>query len=210
MSDRLGHKQTAAMFALMALAREVSNTELKAVAGFPLDGVERRQLNDLQLVVSEKHGRSYFHELTDHGWAWCAEELATGTPPAPTPRSSLVAPAYLVLAGFERFLRRENKHLADVFAIEAEVTEEEVESRIRTAYRKLARSPGDWIGLADVRPLLGDAPTKFVDTVLKQLSRARQIQLAPDSDRKSLTAEDHKAAIRIGGQDNHLLLIEAP
>ncbi|MCG8914313.1 hypothetical protein L6E12_00685 [Actinokineospora sp. PR83] len=209
MANRLGHKQTAAMFALMGLAREVSNPELEAAVGFTLDGKERKQLNDLQLVESVKRGRPFFHRLTDNGRAWCEDELAAGTPPPPAPRSTMVASLYIFLGGLERYLRRENLALGDVFPAEVELTEEEVESRIRTAYRKLARSPGDWVGLADVRPLLGEAPAAFVDTVLKRLSRARRVQLAPDSDRKALTAADHEAAIRIGGLDNHLLLVEA-
>ena len=69
------HKR-AAMFALLAEAREVSNPELAERLGFRLDGKERRVLNDLKLVISEKHGRAYSHQLTDAGWRWCNEELS--------------------------------------------------------------------------------------------------------------------------------------
>ena len=92
MTERLGHKQTAAMFTLMVLAREVSNPELKTVVGFPLDGKYRVELNKRGLVASSKQGRAYVHELTDQGWAWCAEEMQETKPPEPSPRSSL-APA---------------------------------------------------------------------------------------------------------------------
>jgi hypothetical protein len=209
MTDRLGHKQTAAMLTLMALAREVSNPELQTIVGFALDGEERRQLNDLQLVTSRKRGRYYVHDLTDAGWAWCGDELSAGTPPPPRPRSTLSVALYVLLAGLDAYLKRENLRPADIFAPVVELTTTEIETRIRTAYRKLAHSPRDWVGLVDLRPLLGDAPTEDVDTVLKDLSRAGRVHLVPESNRKALTAADHDAAIRIGGEDNHLLSIEA-
>jgi hypothetical protein len=208
MTDRLGHKQTAAMLTLMVLAREVSNPELRTIVGFAIDGKERVQLNELQLVTSRKEGRFFVHELTDHGWAWCGDELGAGTPPPPSPRSSLAVALYLLLGGLDGYLRREHLRLADVFVPDVELTAEEIENRIRTAYRKLVRSPRDWVGLVDLRPMLGDAPTTEVDAVLKELSRTRQVTLVPESNRKALTAADHDAAIRIGGEDNHLLSIE--
>lgn len=208
MTDRLGQKQTAAMLALMVVAREVSNPELREIVGFALDGKERRQLNGLDLVASEQRGRPYFHELTERGWAWCEEELSEGE--APLPRTSLGSALYVVLGGLGRHLRREKLRLADLFMPEVEVTAEEIESRIRIAYRKLSDAPRDWVGLVDLRPMLGEASTVDVDAVLKELSRSGQIRLVPESNRKTLTAAAHAAAVRIGGEDNHLLSIEEP
>ncbi len=207
MTDRLGQKQTAAMLVLMVIAREISNPELREIVGFALDGKERRELNDLDLVASEQRGRPYFHELTERGWAWCEEELGKGE--APPPRGSLGSALYVLLGGLGRHLRREKLRLADLFMPEVELTTDEIESRIRTAYRKLSRSPRDWVGLVELRPMLGEASTVDVDAVLKELSRSGQVHLVPDSNRKTLTAADHAAAIRIGGEDNHLLSIEA-
>ncbi|HVV25052.1 MAG TPA: hypothetical protein VHF06_36815 [Pseudonocardiaceae bacterium] len=209
MTNRLGHGQTAAMLTLMALAREVSNTELDEIVGFRLTGKERVQLNDLGLVASRKDGSVLVHELTDRGWAWCREELTAATPPPPRPRSLLAVAMYPVLAALAEFMEREHFSVAEVFAPQAEdLTPDDIESRIRVAYRKLAPAPRDWVGLAELRSMLGGAPTDEVDAVLKQLSRSKQIRLVPDSNRKALTAADHAAAIRIGGEDNHLISIE--
>ncbi|RSN39201.1 MULTISPECIES: hypothetical protein [unclassified Amycolatopsis] len=208
MTDRLGQKQTAAMLALMVVAREVSNPELREIVGFALDGKERRQLNGLDLVASEQRGRPFYHELTERGWAWCEEELSQEE--APLPRSSLGSALYVVLGGLGRHLRREKLRLADLFMPEVDLTVEEIESRIRIAYRKLSRSPRDWVSLVELRPMLGEASTVDVDAVLKELSRSGQAHLVPESNRKALTAADHEAAIRIGGEDNHLISIEAP
>ncbi|WP_181771602.1 hypothetical protein [Amycolatopsis pittospori] len=221
MTDRLGQKQTAAMLALMVIAREISNPELKKIIGFALDGKERRQLNDLHLVASEKRGRPFYHELTERGWAWCEDEL--NMEEAPPPRSSLGSALYVLLGGLGGHLRRNNLRLAHLFAAEVgpgaeevepaaeevEPAAEEIEKRIRDAYHKLSSSPRDWVGLVDVRPLLGVASTTAVDAVLKELSRSGQAHLVPASNRKTLTAADHAAAVRIGGEDNHLLSIEA-
>ncbi|QWF83017.1 hypothetical protein [Amycolatopsis sp. CA-230715] len=209
MADRLGHKQTAAMFTLMVLDREVSNPELETIVGFTLTGNERTELNDLGYVVSTKPGRAFCHQLTESGWGWCEAELGVKTPP-PHSRSNLIGGLYVLLGGFDDYLRRQNLRLADLFARTVEPTKADIESRIRTAYRKLARSPRDWVGLVDLRPMLGGASADAVDALLKELSRAGKVHLVPESNRKVLTAADHKAAIRIGGEDNHLLSIEAP
>ncbi len=208
MTERLGHKQTAAMFTLMVIGRKVSNPELKKIVGFPLDGKDRTNLNDRQLVDSRMAGRCFVHELTDAGWAWCADEIAANASP-PHSRSTLIDGLYILLGGLHDYLRREKLRLHDVFAPIVDLTSAEIEKRIRAAYRKLAQSPGDWVALVDLRPLLGSAPAKDVNGVLKELNRTREMNLVPESNRKMLTAADHEAAIRIGGEDNHLISIES-
>ena len=200
MTERLGNPHRAALFALMAAAREVSNTELDDLAGFRIHKELREPLNKAGLVVTRTTRTPHTHELTDKGWAWCAKELAEHRPHA---AGSLGGAFYAVLNGLERFLRRENRRLADVFAPEADLRDQ-----IRRAYQKLTAKPGDWVPLADLRPLLNGAAKADVDRALKELSRAGVAQLAPDSNRKALTEADHAAAIRVGGEDNHLLAIE--
>ena len=166
MTDRLGHKQTAALLTLMALAREVSNPELETVVGFRLDGKYRRELNDLNLVDSHKQRRYFVHELTDAGWAWCADELNAQTPPPP--HGSLSGALYVVLAGLDGYLRRQRLSLADLFTPETEPTPDEIENRIRAAYRELAGSPRDWVGTGRPAPSCwATHPRSAVDAVLK-------------------------------------------
>jgi hypothetical protein len=220
MTDRLKHKETAAMFTLMVLGREVPNKELEEVVGFTLTGSERTSLNELGYVESDRTGprRSFVHLLTDSGWAWCEQELAAGGPPPQRGQSPLGSALYVLLGGLNGYLQRENKRLFHVFgpatgAPDAEPAGEEIsnaplEERIRVAYRELVREPRGWVGLVDLRPKLG-APAAEVDAVLKKLSSAGKVHLVPEDNRKALTAADHEAAIRIGGEDNHLLSIEA-
>lgn len=204
MSNRLGHKQTAAMFTLLVLGREVPNPELREIVGFTLDSKERVELNKHGYVTSRKRGRALAHTLTERGVAWCRGELGRKTPPPPKARSLLVPALYLLLGALD-----EKLSLNEVFAQHAELTRSEIEQRIRTAYRTLAGDSHDWVGLVDLRPMLGGAATEEVDAVLKELSRAGQVSLVPESNRKALTAADREAAIRIGGEDNHLISIEA-
>ncbi len=205
MTDRLGHKQTATLLTLMAMAREVSNPELRDLAGFVLDGKYRRELNSLGLVDSRKDGRRYVHELTEAGWAWCADELKAGTPPPP--HGTLSASLYVILAGLDRYLSTNRLRPADLFATRTQPAGADLESRIRAAYRALATTPGEWVALASLRPEVG-ASAPEVDKALKQLSMAGVVRLVPRSNRKLLTAADHAAAIRIGGEDNHQIAIE--
>lgn len=82
--------------------------------------------------------------------------------------------------------------------------------RVRQAYATLASGPNDLVRLADLRPLLGGIPPEEINAALKDMSRAGQISLVPDSDRKNLTEADHAAAVKVGGEDNHLIAIDAP
>lgn len=85
-----------------------------------------------------------------------------------------------------------------------------LEARIRMAYQELSTKPQDWIRLARLRPLLGGADKSDVDKALITMMRSGAVYLVPDSNRKVLTGADHEAAIRIGGEDKHLIAIEPP
>jgi hypothetical protein len=204
-NDRLGTQHITALFALMGVAREVDNNELQELAGFKIDGQLRRTLNERHLVTSTRQGNKPFvHDLTDAGWKRCEAELAGEHPEG---SGHLGGAFYLVLDGIGRFLRRENRTLAQVFGT-PEPTDPVTDKKITTLYRQLADKQGDWVRLAELRPLLNGATRTDVDAVLKDMSKAGQAHLAPDPDRKSLTAADREAAIRIGGEDNHLLVVE--
>jgi hypothetical protein len=213
--DTLGTKERAALLGLMAEAREVSNPEFRKIVGFALDGKERRRLNERGLVTSERRGRSFAHELTEAGWSWCRQELTASPPPRP---GYLGGACYALLANVARFLDRADLRLADVFSRTDEpiwpapstppVTPDgDVEGRIRAAYRQLAREPRDWVRLAELRPLVG-AAREEVDTALRQLNRSHRASIIPEQNQRVLTPADEDAAVRIGGENKHLISIE--
>ncbi|SDD51501.1 hypothetical protein SAMN05216174_11272 [Actinokineospora iranica] len=211
MTDRLGHKQTAVMFILMALSREVSNIELRDTVGFTLDGADRRGLNERHLVDSAKQKpTNYFvHRLTNKGLIWCQSEMKHSEPTPPRPRSSLAIALYTLLGAFEQYRQREGLRLEEIFTPEVELTEAEIVERVHSAYHKLARAPRAWVSLTALRAMLVQARREDVDAVLEELDRSGKAHLVPESDRKLLTEADHAAAIRVGGEDNHLISIEA-
>jgi hypothetical protein len=208
MTEQLGNQHVSALFVLMGLSRSVSNTELHELAGIRIDGAVRRDLNEQRLVASTrvKGNAPFVHELTDAGWSRCRDLLTADRPERPGPLGHAL---HVVLAGLDRYLSRTNLRLADVFQPATEMTRDEIEPHIRDAYATLARRPGDLVRLAQLRPMLDGAARADVDGVLREMSRAKQAHLVPDSNRKMLTDDDHAAAIRIGGEDNHLLAIEA-
>ena len=202
MTDPLGNVHKRALLTLMGVGRAVSNTELHEIFGFRIDGEVRYTLNRRWVTSQRKGNKPFVHELTDDGWAWCVKELAADSPTGGGPFGGAM---YAVLGGIDRFLQRAGLGLRDLFEPVAPL-----EARIREAYHKLAKDPGDWVRLADLRRLLNGASKADVDAVLEEMSGRRRAHLVPKSDRKSVTAADRAAAIQLGDDDNHLIVIEGP
>jgi hypothetical protein len=199
--NNLGLKQRAVLFVLMFEARELSNPEMDELHKLRLTGQELTDVLDLGYVVSRKVKRgAWAHELTDKGWRWCADELVADRPPRV---DSLGKAFYGFLGKFARYLDRAELGLADVFA----PAEPSLEDRIRSAYRTLAADPGDWVSLTDLRRALNGDPRTEVDAALLGLNDDPEVHIAPEDDQESMTQQDREAALRIGGQDNHLLSI---
>jgi hypothetical protein len=212
MNDRLTSQDISALLTLMAVAREIDNTELAEVTGIRITGDVRRRLNDAGLVSSTRAGnKPYVHDLTDKGWVRCRAELAAERPARPGYYGYAF---FAVLNGLDRFLNRENRQLADVFQPEtgepgATATgSPDLETQIRNAYRRIAPRPGEPVNLAKLRPLLNGASREDVDAVLTTLGRKQVVTLTPNPSGKAITAEDRAAAVRIGGDENHMIAIE--
>ncbi|SMD06163.1 hypothetical protein [Kibdelosporangium aridum] len=199
---KLGLPHRAILLALMAEAREVSNTELKQRWNLTMTKPHRVALNKAGLMVSNENTTPYRHELTERGWKWCSDELSAEIPAR---AGSVGAALYAVLAGVNRYLDREGLALSDLFKSENQIPD--LEDRIRRAYERLADRPKAWVRLKDLRPLLGNAPRDAVDDVLRHMDGTADVTIIPDADQKNLTAEDRAAAVRIGNEDNHMLAI---
>jgi hypothetical protein len=205
MNDRLNTQDVSALLTLMAVAREVSNTELEELTGIRITGDSRRRLNDLGFVESSRSAgnKPYVHKLTKDGKKRCRYEFAGERPKRPGYYGYAF---FALLNSLDRFFERENREIDEVF--QPAVAEGDLETRILLAYHRLTPEPGDWVQLTDLRQLLNGAPREDVDGVLKTMSRDPRVTLAPNPDRKSVTAADRAASVRIGGDDNHLIAIE--
>jgi hypothetical protein len=204
----------ASLIVLMAEARELSNTELTRISGFTLTGKARLSLNDLKYVESRKVGNVYVHQLTDKGWAACRELLRAERPA----RSGSAGGAlFALLAGMDRALAGRQLSLADFFAppeagIDASDTgpasAAALDSAVRAAYRKLAKEPAGWVGLAALRAELAQFDRAETDEALRRIALTPGVHLIPVANLKSLTQADRDAALSLGGEDNHALSIE--
>ena len=226
--EELSARERAALFALLAAARKLSNSELEARIGIRLEGKERRKLNDLKLVESEKPGREFVHELSDGGWRWCADEFATGLVGRGT---ILERSLYQVLGKFEQCMVAEKMSLADVMTLDTKTLPKgrhkrrdviaeglgakglgeghgDLAARIATAYRALAPYPSAFVKLRDLREQLADIPRPTLDAALGTMFAVRQVNLVPQSNQQALTDAERAAALRVGGEHKHLISIE--
>ncbi len=206
------------LFALVSAARMLSNEELEALIGLRLVGKERRKLNELKLVESERRGRWFAHELSEAGWRWCAEELATGPEGKP---GSLERSLYLVLGRFERYMTAARLSLADVASLDVKARprgrhkrrdaaegDGDLTVRVTAAYQALTPGRGEFVKLKDLRERLADIPRPALDGALAAMFTAQRVNLIPLADRQALTAADHESAVRIDGEQKHLVSID--
>ncbi|HLS75650.1 MAG TPA: hypothetical protein VK083_02520 [Nocardia sp.] len=197
--DGLSLGERCVLLVLMAEARQLTNTELRSLAGITLDGRNRRRLNELGLVRSVLVGRSYVHELTDRGAVWCAREL---TAPRPARAGAAGGALYVLLASLARHLEVTGKALADLFV-------PDVAGRVRAAYTAETRGSGRPVPLAVLRERLAEVPRAEFDRGVAVLSRDEGVHVRAEADQKTLTDRDRAAAVVLGGTARHLLTIEA-
>ena len=196
MPESLRNAERTALIALLLAGGEVSGKYLREHHGLEIRKDTRERLNDAGLIRSNTKTRSYTHKITAKGVAACEDLLASGEPP--TPASTLVRVCCELFVPLLAYFRQREIHLADVL----------LESVIREAYGELSEQPRDVVRLADLRARLDGAAKDDVDRVLRAMTRTGLVHLTPSSNRKGLTDADHAAAIRIGSEDKHLVVIE--
>ncbi|MFD3509081.1 hypothetical protein [Nocardia sp. NPDC058666] len=199
MSDRLSSLQRAVLLVLLAEARELTNAELKEVAGLSLTGKPRVQLNELGLVESTTPWRNILvHELTELGAQWCTEELSR---PAPARAGSFGGALYSVLGGLHRYLDGSGQLLTDIF-------QPDVAGQIVRAYAAITDGKPEQVRLADVRTRLPHlSPDEFTRAIVALADR-EGVHVRAEADRKTLTEDDRAVAVSLGGTARHLLTIE--
>jgi hypothetical protein len=199
MADDLTPSESALLIVLMSEAREIPNAELKDRYHIDLKKPSREKLNRLRLIESRSEGRTFVHELADAGWVAVQKDLDFDSP-----RARALGSALAVLHGNlrDRVLQRtEFVSFGELFA------RPDLDARIRSAYALLAVEPKAWVSLTRLRAAFTDVARTDLDAALRKLERASDVNIVPESNRKTLTAEDQAAALRIGGQDKHLLAI---
>lgn len=210
--DELRVKERAVLFTLLAEGRDLTNAQMLEAGGITLDGEYRRRLNDRKLVTSTKVGRGFQHELTDDGYAWCTAELGAERPER---AGSMGGAFYAVL----RALGRHGTPLAELFPYRPEAdgasepgpasgSNPERGGFVRDAYRRIAAS-GEWVGLVRLREEIGESASRSaVDAELVELAISPGVHLEEEPNRKGLREQDREAAVVVGGQERHMIMIE--
>lgn len=201
--DELTGTEQAVLLVLMAEARPVRNPELRDL-GPELKKGGRDRLLEKKLIEVTTEKRTMVLDLTDDGWALCGRLIGTDVPENVKPQGRAL---YTVLKALRRHLDREGLAPADLFfALDDAV---DVESQVRAAYVKLAARAGGWVDLVRLRAELPDVSKSELDDALTRMQRTPGVSLIPEENQKTLTDEDHAAAVEIGNRARHLIAIES-
>ncbi|MFB9833013.1 hypothetical protein [Actinoallomurus acaciae] len=189
----------------MAEARNISGPELKERYRVTVARSNREKLNEYGYIKSWKEGQAYVHELEDKGWDRVHQQLNFDSPKA---RALGAALSVLHDNLRERVLEHGAYHrFGEMFTHAAAAPVDDLETRIRVAYESLAPRPRAWLRHTDVRRKLADVPGDALDQAFRALSQAEDVDMMPESNQKTLTPEDRRNAVRVGGQDTHLIAI---
>ncbi|GAB7069911.1 hypothetical protein H7J06_16245 [Mycobacterium hodleri] len=201
--DELTGTEQAVLLVLMAEARPVRNPDLAAL-GPRLPKPNRERLIEKGLVEITATKPAITLDLTDRGWKTCAALIGAEAPERATgPGKAL----YTVLGALRRYFDRAGLAPADVFtALDDEV---DVEGQVRAAYVTLAARAGGWVDLVRLRAELPDVSKSELDRALTQMQRTPGVSLIPEENQKTLTDEDHAAAVEIGNRARHLIAIDS-
>jgi hypothetical protein len=207
--DDLTPTESAILVVLMSENRDIRNPDLEKDFGFAFKKPSREKLNGLDYVRTRTEGRVMVHRLGDAAWDRFQEPLNFD---GARPRAFGAALGAL-LAAVRRDLERNSRSLAMAFAPELDEpaprspVEADLTDRIREVYAATASQPGAWVSIADIRRKLGDVSPAAVDSALRRLEQAADVNIVPESNQKALSEEDRAAGVTIGDQPKHFLAI---
>jgi hypothetical protein len=216
--NELSGVEQAVLLVLMAEGRPVLNPELEKL-GPALKKSYRDRMKDKGLI-DVLPGVPMKLELIDKGYDLCAQLIGTEPPVGVRGQNKAL---YTLMKALRRYFDREGLELSEVFNTSVEtkpkdadaarpvgssLSDGDMQSRVRSAYRKLTDEPGSLVSLVRLRAELTDVPRRDLDAALIEFDHQRGITLIPQEDQKLLTDEDRAAAVRIGVKDNHLIAIE--
>lgn len=200
MGTELTLRDQASLFALMVVARPVTNRELRDLAGLEISAEVRRRVNrEVELIGTRKRGTVNTHRLTPAGQSWCESALVAGRPDgAKFPAGVL----YAALDTVGQYLARSGTKFGEFF-------QPDIENWIRAAYTELTvrREPGSWIKLSALRPWLELMSKDVVDAELDRMIEQPDVYLMAELKQSSLSDDDRTAAVDVGGEHRHLLKI---
>jgi len=199
-AEALNNRDQMTLFALLAVARPVTNRELREIAGLEVKAETRRHLTAKHrgFLQSTKRGATNVHCITKPGRDWCLAAFSAGRPLG---ENFPVGVLYAVLAAIGNYLNRDDVDLATIF-------QPDMEQWIRSVYAELTvRRPGQYVRLTEVRKWFDGVA---IDEELDRMIEQSDVHLTAILDQAKLTDADRRAAVEIGGEARHLLTIDRP
>ena len=213
MSASLTPQQTLILWSLISKGGQAWKKHMKP----ELKPAMQRALKAAKLIsVEQRHDESTrrdaaWIEVTDEGWAWANDHLAS---PLPTRTQSAGPILQAWLTHLHTFLRQRGLALADVIAARAEPTRKDaepgspiaLEDRIRRAY--LDVTGGVWnqrVRLSELRRRLHGVANDALDATLLKMQQASKLVLFRLDNQREITDADRQAALHIGGEPRHVL-----
>lgn len=211
--EELNGTEQAVLLVLMAEAGPVRNSDLAKKLGPALDKPTRERLIRLGLIETNTGVKPMEHLLLDRGAKTCARIIGADPPDKPSGQGKAL---YTVLRALRRYFDREDLAPGDVFLpLDASPPEgdpdplgDDIEARVRAAYVRLAAYEGGWVDLVRLRAELPDVSRRDLDDALTQMYRVPGVSLVREDNQKTLTDDDHAAAVEIGNQPKHMIAIQ--
>jgi hypothetical protein len=188
---------------------EISNAELDEIYGFRLLGRPLQRLLEAGYITTEKKPAPYRHAITKAGekalaesWGLDDDHVAKGER-----RTSRERQLWAGVVALQNLLAA-RKDAGPVGGVRGTAVEPpNLDGRIRSAYGKLASTPGAWVDLTALRGQLADVPKGEVDQALKAMLHDDDVRLEPEPFGHRVGDAERQAAVRIGGEDRHKLAI---
>lgn len=202
--ERLTYQQVAALLVLKTLGTEVARKDLVETWGLDLSTKNREELEKDKLIVVEQRARgTKWYSITPAGEDRALEEVRKGV--TVTSRSGKT----LALLYLRTILEPALPQFVAA-PVAGDLTDDEVEDRIRAAYTQISPGVGEWVTMTRLRPLLDDVDRDQQDRVLRRmLLNCPEVHIVAAAIVGQLAPEDHAAAIVIGREPNHQLRIGA-
>lgn len=193
---------------LKVAGRKISNTELRDLHGVTLIGKDCSRVNGEGWVVSSTGRRPYLHTITAKGEGLLDKKLIVAVPDEKEPKAKTKeTQLWAALSALHEYHRTRRAVKPSAEIAPAAVADGGLDERIRAAYRQLSTGPGAWVNLSRLRPLFTEVSKADLDQALRHLADESDVNLEPEANQKTLSVEDRKAAVRIGGENRHLLAI---
>ncbi|WP_062352550.1 hypothetical protein [Herbidospora yilanensis] len=204
--ERLKYHQIAMLLVLMAEGvPDVPNTKLTDFYKLKFtNNKDREALVEGKLIECDKTRKPMTWSLTDAGRDRVMEEILLGVD---VPSSRVLGLAFVTYLQNTRAPRIETPPL--VAEASAALSAEEVETRIREAYVKVAPGAGRWASITKLRAELTGIDRDLQDAVLRTMMLAGRVDIEPVAILGDLKPEDRDAAIIIGSTPNHQFRIGA-